>query len=44
MAADPWDQACLDLGYAWCRPCQEWHRPPECWIDQDGTPALDLPE
>ncbi len=25
-----WDQTYLELGYAWCRPCRVWHRPPEC--------------
>jgi hypothetical protein len=34
-----WSQSYRDLGYDWCRPCQEWHRPPECAIDQDGEPV-----
>lgn len=37
---DEWYQAMVDVGYAWCRPCREYHRPPECCIDQDGN-ALD---
>ncbi len=36
-----WDQVHRDLGYEWCRPCAEWHRPPECAIDEDGVPELD---
>lgn len=31
-----WDQTYHDVGYEWCRPCREWHRPPECDIDEDG--------
>ncbi len=38
---DDWDQAHRDLGYTHCRPCREWHRPPECAIDENGTPDLD---
>lgn len=34
-----WDRALLDAGYIHCRPHDEWHRPPECAIRQDGTPA-----
>lgn len=41
-AVDPWEQAYRDLGYAWCRPCAEWHRPPECWITDRGVSALDV--
>jgi hypothetical protein len=33
-----WDQTYLDAGYEWCRPCREWHRPPECPIDEQGRP------
>lgn len=33
---DEWDQAYIDLGYVHCRPHGEWHRPPECAIDQEG--------
>jgi hypothetical protein len=28
-----------DAGYDWCRPCGEWHRPPECPINERGEPA-----
>lgn len=38
-APDEWDQAHRDIGREWCRPCREWHRPPECTIDQDGSPT-----
>ena len=31
-----WDQTYRDAGYEWCRPCGEWHRPPECAIDELG--------
>jgi hypothetical protein len=34
-----WDQTYRDLGYEWCRPCQEWHRPPECPINEAGEPV-----
>jgi hypothetical protein len=40
---DEWAPALRAVGYEWCRPCQEWHRGPECWIDENGTPALDQP-
>ena len=33
---DEWDQTFLDCGYSWCRPCEEWHRPPECSVDEQG--------
>jgi hypothetical protein len=33
---DEWDQVLLDVGYINCRPCDEWHRPPECAIDDQG--------
>lgn len=33
---DNWDQAYLDAGYIWCRPCREWQRSPECAIDEAG--------
>lgn len=39
---DEWDPVLISLGFVLCRPCNEWHRPPECWIDETGTPALDL--
>ena len=35
---DRWFEAC---GYYFCRPCGEYHRPPECAIDEDGVPELD---
>lgn len=28
----------VSLGYPWCRPCGEHHRPPECDIDDQGRP------
>lgn len=31
-----WDLTYWDCGYSWCRPCEEWHRLPECAIDPDG--------
>lgn len=46
------DTDCLHLqvGYPFCRPCEEHHRGPECAIDDqgralspDGTPWEDLP-
>lgn len=43
-ARDEWHQAYLDSGYDWCRPCREYHRPPECAIDQDGVPELEWDE
>jgi hypothetical protein len=33
---EEWAQTYRDLGYAFCRPHQEWHRPPECAINQNG--------
>lgn len=41
---DEWDQLLLSLGRIHCRPCAEWHRPPECWITEEGTPALEVDE
>lgn len=40
-ADDYWHRAYLDAGYDWCRPCGEYHRPPECAIDERGVPELD---
>lgn len=40
-ADDEWHQVYVELGYTWCRPCGEYHRPPECAIDQQGVPELD---
>jgi hypothetical protein len=37
-----WDRVLLDAGYIWCRPCADWHRPPECWITEDGTGRYDV--
>lgn len=39
---DEWSGTFRALGYEWCRPCAEWHRPPECWIDSGGRSRLDL--
>lgn len=39
---EEWAQTYRDCGYDWCRPCREWHRPPECWITPDGVPAYDV--
>ena len=36
---DDRDQAYLDAGYIRCRPHGEWHRPPECAINEDGSVA-----
>lgn len=36
---DEGGQTMVDLGYTWCRPCREYHRPPECAILQDGSTA-----
>lgn len=36
---DDWGQTMIDLGYTWCRPCVEYHRPPECAIREDGSTA-----
>jgi hypothetical protein len=40
-ADDAWHRTYLELGYEWCRPCREYHRPPECAIDEQGLPELD---
>ena len=40
---DEWDKVQMAAGYTWCRPCAEWHRPPECWIDEQGVSELDQP-
>jgi hypothetical protein len=39
MACDCAPDSCwfVDLGYVWCRPCGEHHRPPECAIDERGS-------
>jgi hypothetical protein len=36
---DDRDQAYLDAGYIRCRAHGEWHRPPECAINEDGSVA-----
>ena len=33
---DPWTITHLAAGYVWCRPHEEWHRPPECAINEQG--------
>lgn len=40
----------IQVGYPFCRPCDEHHRPPECAIDEhgralnwEGTPWEELP-
>lgn len=33
---DEWDLTYWDCGYSWCRPCTEWHRLPECPVDEEG--------
>ena len=38
--ADDWHQTYVELGYLYCRPCREYHRPPECAINEYGQ-ALD---
>lgn len=30
---DEWDIAFMQTGYSYCRPCGEYHRPPECVIE-----------
>jgi hypothetical protein len=35
-APDEWHQVYLDAGYLYCRPEGEYHRPPECPIDEQG--------
>ena len=37
-APDEWHQTYLDAGYDFCRPCRQYHRPPECPVDETGTP------
>lgn len=36
---DEWTSVYADLGYVWCRPHEEYHRPPECAIRADGSTA-----
>jgi hypothetical protein len=33
-----WCQTYIDFGYIWCRPDEEWHRPPECPVNEAGEP------
>lgn len=35
VCGDP-DCDYLAVGYPWCRPCHEHHRPPECAVDEHG--------
>lgn len=37
---DEWDETLIEAGYIYCRPHEEWHRPPECAIDQQGEPLM----
>lgn len=37
LEPESWDRTYAELGYTWCRPEQEWHRPPECSIEPDGA-------
>ena len=37
---DSWDAAYITMGYVWCRPHEEWHRPPECAINEQGQPLM----
>ena len=37
-ADDEWHQAHVDAGYDYCRSCKEYHRPPECAINEQGVP------
>lgn len=34
---DDWTQTYTELGYIYCRICQEWHRPPECYIEGEAV-------
>ena len=40
---DEWAAVHRALGKEWCRPCAEWHNPPECWIDTEGVSRFDQP-
>jgi hypothetical protein len=35
---DEWADAFWDAGYDYCRAHKDWHRPPECEIDENGNP------
>lgn len=35
---DEWHQTYLDAGYVWCPAHGEYHRPPDCPIDETGQP------
>jgi hypothetical protein len=37
---DDWSQTYNDLGYSWCRPCEEYHRLPECVVDVQNPAEL----
>lgn len=32
--------AYVSMGYPWCRPCEDHHRPPECAIDELGRALM----
>jgi hypothetical protein len=36
---DRWAEAYWDTGYTYCPADKEWHRPPECAIDEAGQPS-----
>lgn len=36
---DPWHQTHIEAGYILCRAHGEYHRPPECPIDEQGQPV-----
>lgn len=36
---DDWGDTYVELGYTWCQPCGEYHRPPRCALRPDGTIA-----
>jgi hypothetical protein len=36
--AGEWANAYQDIGYEYCRTCTDWHRPPECPVDDSGKP------
>lgn len=38
-AEKEWDETYRDGGYEYCRPCDDYHRPPECAITETGAPV-----
>jgi len=40
---DDWHDTMVELGYNFCRPCDEYHRGDECWIDENGVSRYDQP-